>query len=61
MLATAPEQTVLDLARANPLGEDADACEVIETLWRECDQVVLEEIAGRRRMRATLARLRATR
>lgn len=61
VLATTPEQTVLDLARANPRGEDADAGEVIETLWPECDQVVLEEVAGRQRMRATLARLRAAR
>ena len=61
VLATTPEQTVLDLARANPRGEDADAWEVIETLWPECDQVVLEGVAGRQRRRATLARLRAAR
>jgi AbiEi antitoxin C-terminal domain/Transcriptional regulator, AbiEi antitoxin len=60
-LATTPEQTVLDLGRADPRGQDADAREAIDTLWPECDQVVLGEIAGRQRMRATLARLRAGR
>jgi hypothetical protein len=58
-LATTPEQTVLDLARGKPRGDDADAQEAIAALWPECDQAVLEEIAGRQRMRATLARLRA--
>jgi len=58
-LTTTPEQTVLDLARGEPRGDDADAQEAIEALWPECDQVVLEEIAGRQRMRATLSRLRA--
>jgi AbiEi antitoxin C-terminal domain len=60
-LATTPEQTVLDLGRADPRGQDVDAREAINTLWPECDQVVLAEIAGRQRMRATLARLRAGR
>jgi len=60
-LATTPEQTVLDLARADPRGEDVDAREAIEALWGECDQTVLAEIAGRQRMRATLKRLRAER
>jgi hypothetical protein len=60
-LATTPEQTVLDLARADPRGNDADALEAIDALWPECDQGVLVEIAGRQRMRATLARLRARR
>ena len=60
-LATTPEQTVLDLGRADPRGQDADTREAIDTLWPECDQVVLAEIAGRQRMRATLARLRAGR
>lgn len=58
-LATTPEQTVLDLARADPRGQDADAREAIDALWPECDQSVLAEIAGRQRMRATLVRLRA--
>lgn len=58
-LATTPEQTVLDLARADPRGQDADAREAIYALWPECDQSVLAEIAGRQRMRATLVRLRA--
>lgn len=60
-LATTPEQTVLDLARADPRGQDADAQEAIDALWPECDEDVLAEIAGRQRMRATLARLRARR
>lgn len=60
-LATTPEQTVLDLARADPRGQDADAQEAIDALWPECDQAVLAEIAGRQRMRATLARLWARR
>ena len=60
-LATTPEQTVLDLGRADPREEDVDAREAIDTLWSECDQAVLGEIAGRQRMRATLTRLRAAR
>ena len=58
-LATTPEQTVLDLARADPRGQDDDAQEAIDALWPECDEATLAEIAGRQRMRATLARLRA--
>ena len=60
-LATTPEQTVLDLARADPRGQDADAQEAIDALWPECDQSALAEIAGRQRMRATLARVMAKR
>lgn len=60
-LATTPEQTVLDLARADARGEDADAREVIDALWAGCDQAVLVDIAGRQRMQATLKRLRAGR
>jgi AbiEi antitoxin C-terminal domain len=60
-LATTPEQTVLDLARADPRGEDADANEAIAALWLECDQAVLADIAERQRMRTTLSRLRAQR
>jgi hypothetical protein len=60
-LATTPEQTVLDLTRADPGGQDADTQETVNALWPECDQAVLAEIAGRQRMRATLARLRANR
>jgi len=60
-LATTPEQTVLDLGRGDPRGEDADAREVIDALWAECDQAVLVEIAGRQRMHATLKRLRSGR
>lgn len=60
-LATTPEQTVLDLGRADPRGEDVDAREVIDALWAACDQAVLVEIAGRQRMQSTLKRLRAGR
>jgi hypothetical protein len=60
-LATTPEQTVLDLGRADPRGDDIDAREAIRALWAECDQATLDEIASRQRMRATLKRLRAGR
>jgi len=60
-LATTPEQTVLDLGRADPRGEDVDASEVIDALWAECDQAVLAHIARGQRMQATLRRLRADR
>lgn len=56
-LATTPEQTVLDLARADPRGEDDAAQEVINTLWPDCDQAALESIATTQRMRATYARI----
>ncbi len=56
VLVTTPEQTVLDLARADARAEDVDAQESIDALWRECDPVTLEEIATRQRMRATLVR-----
>lgn len=61
VLATTPEQTVLDLGRADPHGLDVDAREVIDALWAECDQAVLADIAGRQRMQATFKRLRAGR
>lgn len=60
-LATTPEQTVLDLARADPREEDLDAQEAIDALWPECDPAVLADIAGRQRMRATLRRVGANR
>jgi len=60
-LVTTPEQTVLDLARADPRAEDLDTQEAIEALWPQCDPVVLEEIAARQRMRATHGRLTARR
>lgn len=60
-LATTAEQTVLDLARSDPRGQDVDAQEAIATLWPQCDGAVLEEIAGRQRMRATLERVEAGR
>jgi hypothetical protein len=58
-LATTPEQTVLDLARADPRWEDPDVREATAALWPECDQAVLADIAQRQHMRAALARLRA--
>lgn len=57
VLVTTPEQTVLDLARADPRAEDLDAQEAINALWPDCDPAVLEEVAGRQRMRATYARV----
>jgi hypothetical protein len=60
-LATTAEQTVLDLARADPRGQDTDAQDAIGALWADCDVGVLEDIAGRQRMRATLERVAAGR
>ena len=57
-LATTPEQTVLDLAHADPSGIDADVIAAIDALWTRCDGDVLEHVAGTQRMRATLIRLR---
>lgn len=59
-LATSPEQTVLDLARGDPRGNDSNHTEAIAALWPRCDAALLEEIAGRQRMRATLTRLLRT-
>jgi hypothetical protein len=61
VLATTPEQTVLDLARNDPRGDDVDARQATDALWPQCDPAVLEEIAGRQRMRATLRRVMAGR
>ena len=60
-LVTTPEQAVLDLARVDPRAEDLDAQKAIDALWPEYDPGVLEEIAGRQRMRATLERVGANR
>lgn len=60
-LVTTAEQTVLDLARADPRGEDFDVQQATDALWPQCDAAVLEEIAGRQRMRATLRRVMASR
>jgi len=60
-LATTPEQTVLDLARSDPRSEDLDAQEAIGALWPTCDRAILDEIAQRQRMRATLRRVAAGR
>jgi hypothetical protein len=60
-LVTTAEQTVLDLARADSREEDLDTQQAIEALWPQCDPAVLDEIAGRQRMRATLRRVAAGR
>lgn len=60
-LATTPEQTVLDLARADPRAGDTETQEAIAGLWSGCDHEVLEAIAGQQRMRATLERVAAGR
>jgi hypothetical protein len=60
-LVTTAEQTVLDLGRADPREEDLDAQRAIEALWPQCDLAVLQEIAGRQRMRSTLQRIAASR
>ncbi len=60
-IATTPEQTVLDLAKGDPRGEDLDARQAIDALWPQCDPATLEEIAARQRMRATLRRVAAGR
>ena len=60
-LVTTPEQTVLDLARADPRAQDLDVQEAIDAMWPGCDPAVLTEIAGRQRMRATYARVVARR
>lgn len=57
-LATTKEQTVLDLARLDPRGTDLDTRQAIDAMWAGCDQDVIERLAGRQRMRATLRRLR---
>ncbi|WP_289562585.1 type IV toxin-antitoxin system AbiEi family antitoxin [Cellulomonas cellasea] len=60
-LVTTPEQTLLDLARADPRAADLDAQQAIDALWPSCDPGVLDEIASRQRMRATYARVAANR
>jgi hypothetical protein len=60
-LVTTPEQTVLDLAKRDPRGEDLDAQQAIDALWPQCDPATLEEIAARQRMRASLRRVAAGR
>ncbi len=56
-LATTPEQTVLDLARLDPRGEDPDSQEAIAALWQRSDPATLRAIADRQRMKATYARV----
>jgi AbiEi antitoxin C-terminal domain len=60
-LATTPEQTLLDLARRDPHTEDVDVQDAIAALWPKCELDVLEGIADRQRMRATLDRVVADR
>lgn len=60
-LATTPEQTLLDLARRDPRTEDVDVQDAIAALWPECEADVLEGIADRQWMRATLDRVAADR
>ncbi len=60
-LATTPEQTLLDLARRDPRTEDVDVQDAIAALWPECELDVLEGIADRQWMRATLDRVAADR
>lgn len=57
-LVTTVEQTVLDLARQDPRGQDLDAGQATEAMWAACSQDVLERLAGQQRMRTTLHRLR---
>ncbi|PJI94571.1 type IV toxin-antitoxin system AbiEi family antitoxin domain-containing protein [Luteimicrobium subarcticum] len=56
-LVTTPEQTVLDLARADPAGH-GDTSEAVRALLPLCDDDTLAQIATAQRMRATLARVR---
>jgi predicted transcriptional regulator of viral defense system len=59
-LATTPEQTVLDLAHRPQLGNaEGDAWAAIKTLLPRCDNELLEEIATRQRLRASLERIRS--
>jgi len=51
----------LDLARSDPQATDIDAQEAIGALWPECNAAILEQIARRQRMRATLERVAASR
>ncbi|RMI06682.1 type IV toxin-antitoxin system AbiEi family antitoxin domain-containing protein [Cellulomonas triticagri] len=56
-LVTTAEQTVLDLARNDPRGEDLDAQQSITALRPECDLDTMRDLAERQRMRATFARV----
>ncbi len=60
-LVTTPEQTILDLARADPRGEDPEVQAAVDALWVQCDPQVLAEIVPRQRMRATYERVVAGR
>lgn len=60
-LATTPEQTVLDLARADPHHREPDVQAAIDALWVVCDRDVMAEIAARQRMRATFERVAGSR
>lgn len=56
-LVTTPEQTALDLARADPRGALPDVQAAIDALWVMCEPDVLADVAARQRMKATLARV----
>lgn len=56
-LVTTPEQTMLDLARADPRAVDLDTQEAVNALWAQCDPAALKTIAMRQRMRASYARV----
>lgn len=60
-LVTGVEQTILDLARSDPRGEDPAHGEAIYALWPRRDDDVLERLAADQRMRATLERVRSHR
>lgn len=58
VLTTSIEQTALDLARRRDLGgQRAEAMAAAVALSRLADPAVLDDLAGRQRMRATLERL----
>ncbi|WP_158274433.1 type IV toxin-antitoxin system AbiEi family antitoxin [Cellulomonas sp. WB94] len=61
VLVTTREQTLLDLARADPRAEDLDTQEAIDALWPWSDPAALEKISAHQRMRATYERVAANR
>lgn len=59
VLATGPEQTVLDLARRPNLGDlPQETYAAIATLWPRCDPKFLEELATEQRLKSALSRAR---
>ena len=58
-LVTTVEQTILDLAHRPSLGGlDEESTASVAALWPRCDPAVLDDIAGRQRLKAALARAR---